>query len=179
MSAFSYAQETGPSKEVTQEYIQKYTEEAVRLKTYLECYDEYGNAYRCSDDIIGSNLWYDDFSRIYRRTSVKIPEGSYQNKVEFAKINWGNITNIYEDTSESIHRDISELGLIVLESSSKILYTTSCYQTTGDNVEKDCDLSVYVDDVLIFIPRNRVEACLKALNHLKEISKVDDPFDDH
>ena len=174
VSAFSYSQETGPSKEVTVQSINKYMNEAVGMKTYNLCFDDDGNySNRCSENTITVNSF--GLDKISRIATVTTPDGNYSSTTEYTLMNWGNLTQISVDSSENLSMD-KEIVWISLDFASKILYNS--FSTVGSG-NRTGDYSDYYYGLVIFIPRNRVEACLKALNHLKEISKVDDPFDDH
>lgn len=171
VSAFSYSQETGPSKEVTVQSINKYMNEAVGMKTYNLCFDDDGNySNRCSENTITVNSF--GLDKISRIATVTAPDGNYSSTTEYTLMNWGNISKISVDSSENLSMD-KEMVWISIDFSSKVLYNS--FYTAGATG----DYSDYYNGLVIFIPRNRVEACLKALNHLKELSKVDDPFDDH
>jgi hypothetical protein len=180
VSAFSYAQETGPSKEVTVQSINKYMNEAVGMEYYIAySVDENGNRIK---DENGNYLYDKDYfaiidytlfslEKVSRKTANKEKEGTYTEFNDFSNIKWENITSV--DTTGD--KSSETLTKVRINFSSKIKWHWTCYAGTY-NVS--CDQTEYYDGFGIYIPKNRVAACYKALMHLKELCTVEDPFED-
>ncbi len=179
-----YTQETGPSKEVTVQSINKYMNEAVGMKLYF-CYlkdengavlkDENGNELfnDVEYDLIESNRFTleEIEKRYYRRRN----DGTSTDRNTYSNMNWDNIKNIDTTVIISNEKKNSELAIIRISFSSKIKWDHTCF---SGSMNVSCDQTEYYDGFGIQIPKNRVGACYKALMHLKELCTVDDPFED-
>lgn len=185
VNPFSYAQQTGPSKEVTVQAINKYMNEAVGMKLYYYYLkDENGavlkdeNGKELFNDVEFQILESNSFTLelIERRYNFSEKNGTYSDRNTYTNMNWGNIKNIDTTVIISNEKKNSELAIIRVSFSSKIKWNHTCF-SGSKNVS--CDQTEYYDNLSLFIPKNRVAACYKALNRLKELSKVDDPFEDH
>lgn len=183
VSAFSYAQETGPSKEVTVQSINKYMNETVGMKLYFYfLINENGNVLDENGEMLYSDVYYERIESV-NFTSDKIEKkcfysedyGTHTDSKTYSNLNWGNITNI--DTTVAIENEKknSDISEIKISFSSKIKWILKCYAGT---VNVSCDKTEYSDNLYIYIPKNRVAACYKALMHLKELCTVEDPFED-
>jgi hypothetical protein len=184
VSAFSYAQESGPSKEVTVQSINKYMNETVGMKWYLHYLkDENGAVLK---DENGNELFNDfEYSLIesVKFTLEEIEEkfyysedlGTYNDRNTYSNMNWDNIKNIDTTVIIANEKKNSELALIRISFSSKIKWDHTCF---SGSMNVHCDQTEYYDNLTLCIPKNRVAACYKALMHLKELCAVEDPFED-
>jgi hypothetical protein len=185
VSAFSYAQETGPSKEVTVQAINKYMNETVGMKWYLNYLkDENGAVLK---DENGNYLFNDfEYSLIesVKFTLEEIVIKHYRSEVEgtstrltnYSNMNWDNIKNIDTTVIVTNEKKNSEIASIKISFYSKYKTVYSCIPGT---LNVFCDQTEYYDNLYIYIPKNRVAACYKALIHLKELCTEEDPFEDH
>ncbi len=184
VSAFSYAQVTGPSKEVTVQAINKYMNEAVGMKLYYYYLkDKNGDVLKDEDgkylyndveyDIIESASF--TLEEIEKRYYCSTKNGTYSDRNTYSNINWDNIKNIDTTVIIANEKKNSELAIIKVSFSSKIKWDHTCF-SGSKNVS--CDQTEYYDKLSLYIPKNRVAACYKALMHLKELCAVEDPFED-
>jgi hypothetical protein len=172
---FSIAQESSPTKEVTVQSINKYMNEAVGMKYYTV--DDSGETRKRIDEyLIETNNF--SLDEILKKTLVMNYEretGKYQgtsySAITFSQLNWENIT-IKIDSSESLFRE-SSLALITIYPTTKVKFhfisSPGTFNTHGDQTS-------YWSDFSFYIPKNRVTSCHKALLHLKELMKEEDPF---
>jgi hypothetical protein len=173
---FSIAQESSPTKEVTEQSINKYMNEAVGMKLYGLRRDDNGNlSIRNSEHTIQENSFKLD--QISRKCAVKERdqdgnyEGTFTDCVYFSQLNWDNFT-VEIDSIETLYQD-SNLAVIWIYPISKPRWDHECIAGTY-NVR--CTQTDYWDKFFIYIPKNRVTSCHKAFLHLKELMKEDDPF---
>ncbi len=184
VNAFSYSQETGPSKEVTVQSINKYMNEAVGMKLYFYYLkDENGAVLK---DENGNELFNDfeysfiesvkfTLEEIERKFYYSEDLGTYNDRNTYSNMNWDNIKNIDTTVIISNEKKNSELAIISISFSSKIKWDHTCF---SGSMNVSCDQTEYYDGFGIYIPKNRVGACYKALMHLKELCTVEDPFED-
>jgi hypothetical protein len=173
---FSIAQESSPTKEVTVQSINKYMNEAVGMKSYSLRKDDSGNySIRNSEYTIEVNTF--SLDKISRRNAVKSYNsdgtyyGTYSENNYYSQLNWDNFS-IQIDSSESLFYE-SSLARITIYPTSKIKWMHDCISGTANY---SCNQTEYYDQFMILIPKNRVTSCHKALLHLKELMKEEDPF---
>jgi hypothetical protein len=165
------AQESSPTKEVTVQSINKYMNEAVGMKHYG----------KFSDDIRGSEYTIDEYSFdldkinlnefVEHYTITGESRGTNYENVTYSKLNWDNFT-VEIDSTESLFIE-SNLSCITIYPSSKCRWDHECVPGT---YTIDCTQTLYLDEFEIYIPKNRVTSCHKALLHLNELMKEEDPF---
>jgi hypothetical protein len=173
---FSIAQESSPTKEVTVQSINKYMNEAVGMKIYGLRRDDNGN-FTLRNGYIrieSHTLSLDKIDIRYSHSSFDNDgnyEGSYTSHQQYSQLNWDNFT-IKIDSSEILKRD-SSVALITLYPTSMAKWENECFPGTYNVV---CTQTEYYDSFSFYIPKNRVTSCHKALLHLKELMKEEDPF---
>jgi hypothetical protein len=171
------AQEPSPTKEVTVQSINKYMNEAVGMKQYSLRKDDSGNyTIRVNEYTIEENgfdldkISLKEFVENHSYTTGEYLGTRYEYRT-YSQLNWDNFT-IAIDSSESLFYE-PNLARITIYPTSKCRWDHECIAGTY-NV--GCTQTEYYNNFTIYIPKNRVASCHKALQHLKELMKEDDPF---
>jgi hypothetical protein len=146
--------------------------EAVGMMMYSLCADDFGNyTKQCVEKVIEvNNFTLDKISR-GRKISDDELKGYYFEYIYNTQLNWDNFS-VEIDSSENLLWE-SSLARIQIITTSKVKHDESC---TPGSISMSCNQNSYANGFNIYVPKNRVTSCHKALLHLKELMKEEDPF---
>jgi hypothetical protein len=166
----SIAQESSPTKEVTVQSINKYMNEAVGIKIWCDSSIDTDHPEEIGFELIKQNsftLESINFKFLNWRDYI----GFFPNDITFNEIHWNTMLGFEIDSSGSYGCD-KNLARVIINFSSNLIGTRSI-EYPNQPVQTNTS---YQTKLWFYIPKNRVASCHKALLHLKELMKEEDPF---
>jgi hypothetical protein len=165
----SFAQESSPTKEVTVQSINKYMNEAVGMKIWCDSSIDTDHPEEIGFELIKQNSFtLESINEKFLECDVKKCK---TNDIAYSGIHWNTMLGFEIDSSGSYGCD-KNLARVIIAFSSNLIGTQSI-EYPNQPIHTNTS---YQTNLWFYIPKNRVTSCHKALLHLKELMKEDDPF---